>query len=179
MDKEDPNFDSIDFNINPFNNNIDKANKEKDKESEDLSLVKEEEIIKINNNNNDVNLKTNNVINALNNPQIIIIPEYTNINNNNTYFSNVNNNNFINYNNANNNIYNNNPFNNTEYNNNVLNNNYNLFNVIYDLKAAPFLPKNININPNINKLNINNDLLQAKGQQSWICSFCQNFNSKS
>ena len=79
-------------------------------------------------------------------------------------------------------MYNNNSYSNIGYNNSVINNS-NLFNINYDFKAAPFLPKNNNIaiNPNINNININNNnnFFSSKRPQSWVCLFCQNFNSKS
>ena len=74
---------------------------------------------------------------------------------------------------------------NNDNNNNAINNN-NLYNMNYDIKAAPFLPKNNNyqVNPNINNLNVNNvnnnnNYLFAKGRQNWICPFCNNYNLRS
>ena len=199
FNKEEPNFDSIDFNINPFNSNIESGNiKEKDNESDDCFFLHEEEdkfkanIDKDNNNdlnndnNNDNNFKINNKLQPLNNLQMNLNSDNMQMNTNNNFISNFNNNkvnnNFINYiDKNNNNMYNNNIYNNFGYINNSSNN---LYNINYDLQAAPFMPKNNNeiVNSaNINNININNNnnFLLAKGRQSWICPFCQNFNSKS
>ena len=124
--------------------------------------------------NSQINLNSGNIQMSMNNNSNFI----SNFNNNNA------NNNFINYiepNINNNNLYNNNSYNNMGYINTSANN---LYNINYDFKAAPFMPKNNNNivnNSNINNININNNnnFLLAKGRQSWICPFCQNFNSKS
>ena len=196
LDKEEPNFDSIDFNINPFNNNTEVTNKKNENDSEDFffeQVEEDDDTIKINKNTNNINAINNiNIIpNISNNPQFNLSPKNTNINqnnnnNNNNCFPNFHNNNgsgnYLNYNNSNNNMNNNNSYSNIGYGNNVINNS-NLFNINFDFKAAPFFPENNNIpiNPNINNLNINNNnnLFQGKDRQSWICWYCQNFNSKS
>ena len=101
-----------------------------------------------------------------------------NIPNNNLNYINSQNEQEINL-NKNNNNNNNKPI---GFNNNVINNN--VFNIGYDIKAAPFLPKNnnIQINPNINNININstsnNNFLFSKGLPSWICPICRNYNSR-
>lgn len=195
LDNEDSNLDSIDFNMNPFNNN-DTTNGEKHKESDDFSLSKKEDKnIQMNNLNDDnFNLKLNLYSDTWKNPMSNSNPENISLNFNNDYkniFNNMNNNyfpnnnqNYINFLNeqgkiANKNV-NNKPIGfNT---NNAINNNF--FNIGFDIKAAPFLPKNSNIqiNPNINNLNVNssnnNDYLFTKGLQNWICPFCHTYNSK-
>ena len=56
----------------------------------------------------------------------------------------------------------------------------NIYNISYDLKANPFIPKNILINQNMsNNINSTNNLLLGKNNLSWICSYCQNYNSQS
>ena len=128
--------------------------------------------ININNNNN-----INNSIN-----------DYNNISNNNS--SNINqnnNNNYLNYNyniinqSNTNNIKNNNTYSSqSSFNSLGYNNTNNLYNLPYDINANPFIPKNIIMNPNINNIpNNTNDYLLPKSNQSWICSFCHNYNSRS
>ena len=194
FDKEDSNFDSIDFNMNPFNNNNDKTCGEKHKESDDFNLSKKEDKnFQINNDYNDnFNLKLNIYSDTWKNPSLNQNPENNNINKDyNNIFNNMNMNNNIQNNNINyinyqkeqdinlNNNTNNKPI---GFNNNVISNN--VFNIGYDIKAAPFLPKNnnIQIKPNINNVNINssnnNNFLFSKGLSSWICPICRNYNSR-
>ena len=197
FDKEDPNFDSIDFNMNPFNNNNDITSGEKHKDSDDFILSKrEDKNIQMNNDYNDnFNLKLNIYSDTWKNPSMNPNPENISINLNNNNYKNIFNNVNMNKNIQNNNmnfinsknepeIKLNKNTNNTPigFNNNVINNN--VFNIGYDLKAAPFLPKNnnIQINPNINNININssnnNTYLFSKGLPSWICPICRNYNSR-
>jgi hypothetical protein len=193
LEKEDSNFDSIDFNMNPFNNNNDLTNGERHKESDDFILSKKEDKnIQINNDSNDnLNLKLNIYSDTMNNQMMKSNPEHIGINNDyNNIFNDFNNSNSINNNNLfdyiddrGENVYNNNFNKSIGFNNNVINKN--VFNIGYDIKAAPFLPKksNIQINPNLNNININgnnnnnNNILFAKGFQSWICPYCHNYNS--
>jgi hypothetical protein len=196
LEKEDSNFDSIDFNMNPFNNNNEITNGERHKESDDFILSKKEDKnIQINNDLNDnLNFKLNIYPDTMNNQMMNSNPENISINTNidyNNIFNNFNNNNtndnnnFINYiNGQEKNVFKNNFNKPIGFNNNVINNN--VFNIGYDIKAAPFLPKssNIQMNPNMNNININNNnnnsnnLLFSKGFQSWICPYCHNYNSK-
>ena len=191
LDKEDLNFDSIDFNINPFNDINDITNKQNEKENEskkNFYLSEEEGIINTNLIDNTNNFP-NNKLKTPYNPQMNLIEGNYNMNQEgNNYFpkfindiSGINNNTII-FNNTNNNIYNNNnnSYNNIYPNSNIMNNN--LYNMGYDFKVSPFLSNynNIRINPNINKINNNNNQFKlAKDNQSWICSFCQNFNLSS
>ena len=98
-DKEEPNFDTIDFNINPFNS----QNDSKKRESDDFT-VKQKEDDKLNKNNSDINgdIKLNSEIsdNIFNN----IFPIFLNNGNN---LHNDNNNKYMINNNGNQNIINN------------------------------------------------------------------------
>ena len=183
LDKEDLNFDSIDFNINPFNDINDITNKQNEKENEskkNFYLSEEEGIINTNLIDNTNNFP-NNKLKTPYNPQMNLIEGNYNMNQEgNNYFpkfindiSGINNNTII-FNNTNNNIYNNNnnSYNNINPNSNIMNNN--LYNMGYDFKVSPFLS---NYNNKIN--NNNNQFKLAKDNQSWICSFCQNFNLSS
>ena len=93
LNKEEPNFDSIDFNINPFNTNIESGNnKEKDNDSDDCFFLHEEEdkfkTSTEKDNNNDNNLKENDILHQPDNSQI-------NLNSGNIQMSMNNNSNFI------------------------------------------------------------------------------------
>ena len=195
LGKEDINFDSIDFNINPFNSDIPEK-KVKDNESEDLVLEEKEDdnfevnkiqmnqkyhtsndLLKVNYFSEDKSkekekdknkeiFNINNKINSrVNNNNI-----NNNINYNNNNLDNIShiNNNFINF-----NLNNNFPFNENYNNSKKIFNNSN--NINFDLEANSFIPRNSNNNNNDN----NNDFFSNKIRQSWICSFCHNLNYQS
>ena len=190
FDKEDSNFDSIDFNMNPFNNNNETSG-EKHKESDDFILSKKEDKnFQMNNDFNDnFNLKLNIYSDTWKNPSlnpntenINMNDDYKNIFNNMNMTNNIPNNNlnYINYQKEQ-------EINLNKYSNNKpIGFNNNVFNIGYDIKAAPFLPKNSNIqinNSNINNININssnnnNNFLLSKILPTWICPICSNYNSR-
>jgi hypothetical protein len=173
IEKEEMNFDSIDFNINPFNSKNSKSD-DKNDESKDLVLEeKEDDIFNLKNLNLNPKFHTSNDL-----LKIDFFPEEapkeTDLDKNeekiNNLFSDKNNNNYIN-NNLNNNIINEISSMNTNNNSRKSYNNSN--NLKLDLEANSFIPKNRNMNDNLN------NLLMAKGRTSWVCSFCHNFNYES
>ena len=188
LEKDDINFDSIDFNINPFNND-NPEKKEKDNESEDLVLEEKEDdkfevnniqlnqkyhtsndLLKINYSPEDKLIEKDKNKKLCNHNNINIINNNINYNNNNNFDNNIANinNNVINYNTNNNNFLFNKNYNNS-------NKNFNNSNDInYDLEANSFIPRN-----NDNNNNNNNNFFSNKIRQSWICSFCHNLNYQS
>ena len=172
IEKEEMNFDSIDFNINPFNSKNSK-NDDKNDESEDLVLEeKEDDIFNLKNLNLNPKFHTSNDL-----LKIDFFPEEapkeTDLDKNEEKINNLfsdKNNNYIN-NNLNNNIINEISSMNTNNNSRKSYNNSN--NLKLDLEANSFIPKNCNMNDNLN------NLFMAKGRTSWVCSFCHNFNYES
>ena len=177
LEKDDINFDSIDFNINPFNDD-NPEKKKKDNDSDEL-VLEEKEDDKFDLNNIPLNTKyhTSNDLLKINifskdnqeekEVDKKVINNISNNNNNNNYLNIIgnNNNNFLNYNSNNfisNDIYNNSR---KSYNNSN--------NINYDLEANAFIPKNNNNN------NDNNNFFPNKNRQSCICSFCHNLNYES
>ena len=189
LEKGEMNFDSINFNINPFNNNDNDKdngngnyninNKEKSigNDSDDLILEeKEDEDNKLELNNMQLNPKYHTSNDVLQNNL------YSNENKEDKNIFN----NIINF-NSNSNTKDENNFYINDKNNNSRNsyNMTNMPNINYDLDANSFIPKNNNINNNNSNVNMNNinnsnnDFYSNKVRQSWICSFCHNFNSQS
>ena len=173
LEKDDINFDSIDFNINPFNDD-NPEKKKKDNDSDEL-VLEEKEDDKFDLNNIPLNTKyhTSNDLLKINifskdsqeekelDKNKNILNNISNNNNNNNLNIIGNNINFLNYNSNNfisNDIYNNSrkSYNNTN-------------NINYDLEANSFIPKNNN----------NNNFFSNKNRQYWICSFCHNLNYES
>ena len=186
LEKGEMNFDSINFNINPFNNNdndndkdnINNKEKSLENDSDDLILEeKEDEDNKLELNNMQLNPKYNT------SKDVIQANFYSNENKEDkNIFNNIINFNSNSNSNDDNNLYI------SDKNNNSRNsyNNTNIHNYNYDLDANSFIPKNNNINNNNananmnnNNNNSNNDFYSNKVRQSWICSFCHNFNSQS
>ena len=186
LEKDDINFDSIDFNINPFNSD-NPEKKDKDNESEDLVLEeKEDDKFEVNNIQLNQKYHTSNDLLKINyfpeekpkekdNNKEIRNNNINNINNNINYNNNNSdnnianiNNNFINYNSNNNNFLFNENYNNSKKNFNNSNE------INYDLEANSFIPRNSN-----NNNNNNNNFFSNKIRQSWICSFCHNLNYQS
>ena len=172
IEKEEMNFDSIDFNINPFNS---KNSKSDDKNDESVDLVleeKEDDIFNLKNLNLNPKFHTSNDL-----LKIDFFPEEapkeTDLDKNEEKINNLfsdKNNNYIN-NNLNNNIINEISSMNTNNNSRKSYNNSN--NLKLDLEANSFIPKNRNMNDNLN------NFFMAKGRTSWVCSFCHNFNYES
>ena len=174
-EKEEMNFDSIDFNINPFNSN-DEKKEEKSDESDEFVLEEKElkniqynkfhtsnDLIKIDpfqeEEPNEIELDKNKIQdNDKNN----------NLKDDNNIFSS---NNSINYNVQNNEIK---DFSSINDNSNSRKSYNNSKNINLDIGANSFIPKN----PNRSNNNINN-FFMTKGRPSWICSFCHNFNFES
>jgi hypothetical protein len=172
IEKEEMNFDSIDFNINPFNS---KNSKSDDKNDESVDLVleeKEDDIFNLKNLNLNPKFHTSNDL-----LKIDFFPEEdpkeTDLDKNEEKINNLfsdKNNNYIN-NNLNNNIINEISSMNTNNNSRKSYNNSN--NLKLDLEANSFIPKNRNMNDNLN------NFFMEKGRTSWVCSFCHNFNYES
>ena len=155
MEKEDINFEDIDFNINPFNNDNSKDD-EKSSESNELVLEeKEEEKSKLNNIPLNQKFHTSNELVKIDFFQDNISKEIKFDKNN---LNNIDNNNISNNKNGNN--------------NQLIDINNNSDNLKLDLKANSFIPKNSNNN-------YNNNNFSAKERTSWVCSFCHNFNYNS
>jgi len=172
IEKEEMNFDSIDFNINPFNSKNSKSD-DKNDESEDLALEKkEDDIFDLKNLNLNPKFHTSNDL-----LKIDFFPEEspkeTDLDKNNDKINDLfsdKNNNYIN-NNLNNNSINDISSMNTNNNSRKSYNNSN--NLKLDIDANSFIPKNRNMNDNLN------NFFMAKGRTSWVCSFCHNFNNES
>ena len=166
IEKEDMNFDSIDFNINPFNSKNSKSD-DKNDESKDLVLEeKEDDIFNLNKLNFNPKFHTSNDL-----PKIDFLeesPKEIDFDKNkdkiNDLFSDKNNN-YIN-----NNI---NDISSMNTNNNSRKSYNNSNNLKLDLEANSFIPKSRNMNDNLN------NFFMEKGRISWICSFCHNFNYES
>ena len=157
MEKEDINFEDIDFNINPFNNDNSKDD-EKSSESNELVLEeKEEEKSKLNNIPLNPKFHTSNELVKIDFFQDNISKEIK-----------FDKNNLNNIDNNNNNISSNKNGNNNQ----LIDINNNSDNLKLDLKANSFIPKNSNNN-------YNNNNFSAKERTSWVCSFCHNFNYNS
>ena len=82
LDKEDLNFDSIDFNINPFNDINDITNKQNEKENESKKhfYLSEEEGITNTNFIDNTNNFSNNKLNTPFNPQMNLVEGNYNMN---------------------------------------------------------------------------------------------------
>ena len=172
IEKEDVNFDNIDFNINPFNSDNSK-NDEKSNESNEFVLEeKEDEIFELNNISLNPKFHTSN--------ELIKVDFFQDNNNikekeyNKNNLNNIINNNFTNY------ITNINPkkkdenkdqFNDRNNNSRKSYNNSNILNL--NLEANSFIPKKNNNNNNYN------NFFSTKGRTIWVCSFCHNINFES
>lgn len=173
-EKEEMNFDSIDFNINPFNSN-DEKKEEKGEESDEFVL--EEKELK--------NIQFNKFHTSNDLLKIDFFPKEetnefeVNKDKNNNLSKDNNNNNIFNDNNINNyNLQKNeiNDFSSINHNSNSRKSYNNSYNLNLDIGASSFIPKNPNRSSN--NSNINN-FFMTKGRPSWICSFCHNFNFES
>ena len=180
--KEDTNFDSIDFNMDPFNKKYELVNKEDIKDSKELFSMEKEDnknhmtIFNNNINSNKLNLKSNssnnyemnsNYKNIGSNDNTGIMDYLNNINNNNTHSS-------INYMSPiylKNNLFYNNINKSIGYKDIALNKN-NIMNIPFNYGNN----KN-SINPNFNNIN-NNRYIFKTARQIWICPFCKNYNSE-
>ena len=167
IEKEEMNFDSIDFNINPFNSKNSKSDDKNDQSGDLVLEEKEDDIFNLKNLNLNPKFHTSNDL-----LKIDFFPEEdpkeTDLDKNkdkiNDLFSDKNNN-YIN-----NNI---NDISSMNTNNNSRKSYNNSNNLKLDLEANSFIPKNRNMNDNLN------NFFMAKGRTSWICSFCHNFNYES
>lgn len=173
-EKEEMNFDSIDFNINPFNSNDEK--KEEKSEESDEFVLEEKELKNIQFNK----FHTSNDLLKIDffpkeEPNEIEVDKDKNNNlpkdnNNNNIF---NNNNINNYYLQKNEI---NDFSSINDNSNSRKSYNNSNNLNLDLGANSFIPKNPNRSSNNSHIN---NFFMTKGRPSWICSFCHNFNFES
>lgn len=180
-EKEEMNFDSIDFNINPFNSN-DSKKEEKSEESDEFVLEEKEDNrfglknIQLNkfHTSNDllkIDFFQNEEPNEIDSDKNKSQDKYNNLKkdiDNNNIFNDHNN---INYNLQKNEIKDFSPLNDNNNSRKSYNNSNNLN---LDVGASSFFPKN----PNRSNNNINN-FFMTKGRPSWICSFCHNFNFES
>ena len=169
IEKEEMNFDSIDFNINPFNSKNSKSDDKNDQSGDLVLEEKEDDIFNLNKLNFNPKFHTSNDL-----PKIDFLeesPKEIDFDKNkdkiNDLFIDKNNNNI----NLNNNSINDISSMNTNNNSRKSYNNSN--NLKLDLEANSFIPKNRNINDNLN------NFFMAKGRTSWVCSFCHNFNYES
>ena len=159
IEKDDINFDSIDFNINPFKEQK-LEDKEQKSESDELVLEeKEDEKFEFNNIQLNSKFHTSNELLKVNFFQEDDEKgKGKKVNNENNLF-NLTNNNKIN-------INNNNIFDSIDkYNSDSRNSYNNNSNIKFDLDANSFFPRNNNY--------------YNKGKQNWICSYCNNFNNQS
>ena len=169
IEKEEMNFDSIDFNINPFNSKNSKSDDKNDQSGDLVLEEKEDDIFNLNKLNFNPKFHTSNDL-----PKIDFLeesPKEIDFDKNkdkiNDLFIDKNNNNI----NLNNNSINDISSMNTNNNSRKSYNNSN--NLKLDLEANSFIPKNRNMNDNLN------NFFMAKGRTSWVCSFCHNFNYES
>lgn len=168
IEKEEINFDSIDFNINPFNSKNSKSD-DKNDDSNDLVLEeKEDDIFDLRNLNLNPKYHTSNDL-----LKIDFFPKETDLDKNKDKINDLfmdKNNNYINDNLNNNSI---NDISSMNTNNNSRKSYNNQNNLKLDLEANSFIPKNRNMNDNLN------NFFMEKGRTSWVCSFCHNFNYQS
>ena len=171
IEKEEMNFDSIDFNINPFNSKNSKSDDKNDQSGDLVLEEKEDDIFNLNKLNFNPKFHTSNDL-----PKIDFLeesPKEIDFDKNkdkiNDLFTDKNNNNINN--NLNNNSINDISSMNTNNNSRKSYNNSN--NLKLDLEANSFIPKNRNMNDNLN------NFFMVRGRTSWVCSFCHNFNYES